>query len=223
LDETPIKRSLVEQCMQITPAVSTHELDWSYGDYVEPLSLHVVEADDATVLVGGGDESIEDGVLVLAREHDIDVVLIEHAHVDHYGAVPALRDALDVTVAAPADDTQTLRSIGIDPDVRLRDGEPRWGIEPIATPGPTPGNMAYRYGDCLMAGDTVVGSNSEFTAAQPWTGPLAIIEARFSDDDAQARQSISRLPTDVESILVSHGAHVLDAAATAIGTLRADL
>jgi glyoxylase-like metal-dependent hydrolase (beta-lactamase superfamily II) len=152
------------------------------------------------------------------------VVLIEHAHVDHYGAVPAIREALDVTVAIPEADADALRSAGIEPDVTLTDGQTRWGIEPIATPGHTPGNMAYRYGDCLLAGDTVVGSDSVFAASDDWSGPLAVVEARFNDDDTQARESVSRLRAlDLDSVLVSHGSHVRDGADSAIETLCRDL
>lgn len=210
--------------MQVTPDISTHAIEWSYGDYVEPLSVHVLDSDGATVMVGGGDDSISDEVVSIAREHDIDVVLIEHAHIDHYGAVPAIREALDVTVAIPEADASALQAAGIDPDETLTAGERRWGIEPIATPGHTPGNMAYLFEDCLLAGDTVVGSDSVFAATQSWSGPLAVIEARFNTDDRQARESVDRLQSyDFDRLLVSHGSHVLEDAGNAIETLCADL
>lgn len=210
--------------MRIRPDVTTHAIDWSYGDYVEPLSVHVVSAGTETVMVGGGDPSIAEAVLDVAREHDVSVVLVEHAHIDHYGAVPALVEELGVTIAIPARDAAALRSAGIEPDVTLRDGQSRWGIEPIATPGHTPGNMAYRYGDCLLAGDTVVGSDSPFAAGEEWTGPLAVIEPRFNHDDDRTRESVRRLRTvEVETVLVSHGSHVHDGATAAIDTLIDDL
>jgi glyoxylase-like metal-dependent hydrolase (beta-lactamase superfamily II) len=210
--------------MQVTPAISTHAIEWAYGDYVEPLSVHIVETDEATVMVGGGDEPIADEVIEIARSHDIDVVLVEHAHIDHYGAVPAIREAMDVTVAIPEKDADALRSAGIEPDVTLTDGQLQWGIEPIATPGHTPGNMAYRTGDVLLAGDTVVGSDSVFAAADEWSGPLAVIEARFNTDDTEARRSVSRLrEVDIETLLVSHGSHVRNGVDRAIETLCRDL
>jgi len=210
--------------MQITSAISTHAIEWSYGEYVEPLSIHVVQADDATVMIGGGDESIADEVLDVARAHEIDVVLVEHAHIDHYGAVPPLQDTLGVDVAIPERDADALRAAGIQPDVTLEDGEKRWGIEAISTPGHTPGNMAYRTDEVLLAGDTVVGSDSVFAASEDWSGPLAIIEARFNTDDARARQSISHLREfDIETVLLSHGTHVLEDADGAIEGLCGDL
>jgi len=208
--------------MKITPCVWTRAIEWSYGDYEEPLSVHVTRPADTTVLIGGGDESIDSAVVAFAREHNVEAVIIEHAHVDHYGAVPALVDELDVTVAAPERDHATLT--GIDVDVCLEDGDIQWGIEPIATPGHTPGNMSYLAANVLFAGDTVVGSDSQFAADDTWSGPLAVIESQFSHDDTRARESVRRLRSlDVETILVSHGSHVHHDATEAIETLLADL
>lgn len=210
--------------MEVRPDVTTHAIDWVYGDYEEPLSVHIATPEDATVMIGGGDDAIETEVVSLAREYDIDAVMVEHAHIDHYGAVPALRDAMEVTVAVPQGDSGALRRAGIEPDVELIDGEPRWGIEPIATPGHTPGNMAYRTGDVLFAGDTVVGSDSEFASTEAWTGPIAVIESRFNHDEERTRESVKRLlGRDIETILVSHGSHVGENAMTAVETLVADL
>lgn len=210
--------------MDVRPSLSTHGIEWSYGEYVEPLSVHVVETDGATILVGGGDDSIADEVLSIASEYDVDVVVVEHAHVDHYGAVGLLQDELGVTVAIPARDAAALRSVGIDSDISLHPGETQWGLEAIATPGHTPGNMAFRFEDCLLAGDTVVGADSEFAANEEWQGPLAVIEPAFNTDDALARESIGRLADfDFETVLVSHGSHVRSGAETAIDQLLEDL
>ena len=210
--------------MEVAPGISTHAIEWSYGEYVEPLSVHVVETTGTTVLVGGGDESIAEAVLDVARSHDIDVVLVEHAHIDHYGAVPTIRRELDVDVAIPRMDADAVRGAGIEPDITLADGDKRWGIEAIAAPGHTPGNMAYQAGDVVLAGDTVVASDSVFAGADDWSGPLAVIEARFNADDAAARRSVARLRSiDVESVLVSHGSHVLDGGDDAIETVCEDL
>jgi glyoxylase-like metal-dependent hydrolase (beta-lactamase superfamily II) len=108
--------------------------------------------------------------------------------------------------------------------VELVEGESHWGIEPIATPGHTPGNMAYRAGDVLFAGDTVVGSDSVFAAEEEWTGNLAVIEPRFNHDDDRTRRSVERLrDLEIETVLVSHGSHVRDDATAAIETLLEDV
>ncbi|QSG09234.1 MBL fold metallo-hydrolase [Halapricum desulfuricans] len=210
--------------MEIAPGIWTRAIEWSYGDYEEPLSVHVARPAETTVMIGGGDESIAPAVIAFAREHDVEAVVVEHAHVDHYGAVPRLRAELDVTVAAPTRDRSALSRAGIDVDVSLRDGERQWGIEPIATPGHTPGNMAYRADDVLFAGDTVVGSDSAFAADDDWSGPLAVIDARFNDADTRTRESVRRLDgLSIETLLVSHGSHVHHDASEAIETLLADL
>lgn len=210
--------------MEIAPRVWTRAIEWSYGDYEEPLSVHVVRPEETTVMIGGGDESIAPEVVAFASEHGVETVVVEHAHVDHYGAVPQLRAQLGVTVAAPARDRTALNRAGIEVDVSLHDGDRQWGIEPIAAPGHTPGNMSYRVGDVLFAGDTVVGSDSQFAAVDDWSGKLAVVEPRFNHDDARTRESVRRLrDRGVETVLVSHGSHVRRDAGEAIETLLADL
>lgn len=204
--------------------VESVSIDWRYREYVEPISVHVVDCGDATVLVGGGDENIAEEMVTLARERDVDVVIAEHGHVDHYGAIPALREALGVEVAVPAGDADALRAAGIDPDHLLEAGETYWGIETVAAPGHTPDNMAYQVRDVLLAGDTVVGSDSVFAAEGDWSGPLAVIEAQFNDDDGLARESVADLlSVSFEDVRVSHGSHVTTGGRAAVETLVGDL
>lgn len=203
--------------------IETVDIEWRYEDYVEPLSIHVVESEGATVLVGGGDRNISEEVVAVAREHDVDIVLAEHGHIDHYGAIPALQNEMDVAVAIPAADAPALRAAGIEPDYLLEDGDVRWGIEAIATPGHTPGNMAFLTGETILAGDTVAGSDSVFAASDDWRGPLGVIEPRFNDDDAQTRASVAHLlDFDFEAVRVSHGSHVEREGPAAVEQLVAD-
>lgn len=207
--------------MEVTDGVYAHGLDWQYE---EPLWVHVVERPDATVLFGGGDESAADELVELARDHGVDTVVVEHGDGDHFGAVPALREALGVEVAVPAGDAEFLREAGIDPDVELEPGEEYHGITCISAPGHTPDNMAYLVDGTLVAGDTVVGADSMFAAEGTWSGPLAPMTADFNADDAQARESIpSLLEYEFERVLVAHGSSVLADGHGAVETLADEL
>lgn len=209
--------------MQVRPGVDTYDLEW---DYDEPLSVHVVETDEGTVLFGGGDESTADALVDVARDHDVDAVVVEHGDGDHYGGVPRLREALgsDLEVAVPAGDAGFLEDAGIEPDRRLSDGDRVFGVRAISVPGHTPDNMAYLHGDVLIAGDTVAGADSIFAAEGEWSGPLAAMTADYNADDARARGSVETLGGfDFDVVLVTHGSNVVEDGDEAVRALIADL
>jgi glyoxylase-like metal-dependent hydrolase (beta-lactamase superfamily II) len=206
--------------MQIRPGVSTHALDWEYD---EPIHLHVVETGTATVLFGTGPSESADAVLALASERDVDVAVAEHGDPDHVGGASRLGADAGIEVAIPAGDADALTAAGVDPDHRLTAGTDYWGVDPVAAPGHTRDNMAFLYDDVLVAGDTVVGRGSQFTADEDWSGPLAITPADFNDDDALARESVAGLlEYDFETVLVSHGDHVVTGGPAAVRTLARD-
>lgn len=208
--------------MQLRPDVYSYGLDW---EYEEPLGVHVVATDDATVLFGAGAEETADELAGIATEHGVDGIVVEHGDGDHFGGVPPLREALgDVEVAVPAGDASSLEEAGIAVDRALEPGARVHGVETIAAPGHTPDNMAYLYADVLLAGDTVAGSESMFAAEGEWTGPLAVMTADYNADDAAARDSVSRLlEYDVEVVLVTHGENVDADGREAVERLVADL
>ncbi|MFB6211917.1 MAG: MBL fold metallo-hydrolase [Halobacteriales archaeon] len=210
--------------MEVKPGVYTYDLEWEYDEYTEPLSVTIIETDAGTVLFGGGDTYTADELVGIAEDHAVDAVVIEHGDVDHYDGIPALQAAIDPEVAAPAGDIHKLNAAGIDVDVELQAGESYRGVMPIATPGHTPDNMAYLYESVLVAGDTVVGSDSVFAADGPWSGPLAIITAGFSYDDTQTRASVrSLLEFEFDTVLVAHGSNVLTDGYEAVETVVNDL
>jgi glyoxylase-like metal-dependent hydrolase (beta-lactamase superfamily II) len=207
--------------MEIQDVVSTYEVDWQYD---EPMSVHVVDETGTTVLVGGGAAASGDEIVEIATEHDVDVVIGEHGDPDHMNAIPVIREALDVTVAVPSGDARFFEEAGIDPDRLLHGGATYWGIRTISMPGHTPDNMAFLVGDVLIAGDTVVGTNSIHTADEDWSGPLAVTPPSYNPDDEQMRASVGRLRHyDFEIVLCSHGDHVLKDGHAAVETLVADL
>lgn len=208
--------------MQIRAAVDAYEVEWGYD---EPLGIQVIESGEATVLFGAGTEGTAGAVTEIAVDHDVDVVLVEHGDGDHFGGIPALRKAMaDITVAVPAGDASALEDAGIAVDRRLESGETYWGIETIATPGHTPDNMSYLYEDVLVAGDTVVGADSEFAADGDWSGAFAPCTPDFNADDDQTRAIISTLGAyDFDAVLVSHGENVQSDGREEIDGLIGDL
>lgn len=194
--------------MRVRDGVYTYPVDWEYGG----LAVHVVDTGDHVVLFGAGAGDDSDAqVTAIATEHAVDAVVVEHGDMDHYSGVPALREAVpDVTVAFPSGDERTARENDVDPDVLMEPGETYFGVSTIPAPGHTPGNMAYLHEGVLVAGDTVVGSDSRFAAEGDWPGALAVPAARWNDDDRAARRSVGTLlEFDFDVVLVSHGSSVL--------------
>ncbi|MFB1065240.1 MBL fold metallo-hydrolase [Natrinema sp. H-ect4] len=208
--------------MEIRPGVYSYELEWAYD---EPLGVHVLDTERATVLFGAGSEDTADQLTEIATAHGIDVAIVEHGDTDHYGGVPALRAATDdLDVAAPAGDVVALEAAGLEVDDPLTTDNIYWGITPIAAPGHTPDNMAYLYEEILVAGDTVVSADSPFAAAGDWSGPLAVIAPDYNADDEQTRNSVSVLTEyEFETVLLSHGDNVTESGHNPVETLIADL
>lgn len=212
--------------MEINKEVSTFSLSYEMFDGPNTLSVHVIDTPDATVLFGSGHESTTDEVTQIAADHGVDIVVPEHGDGDHYGGIPALQDTItDLQVAVPAGDADWIRDAGINPDRELHDGDMYWGIEAIAAPGHTPGNMAFRYGDVLIAGDTLVGTDFEPISGDPWSGAFGIVPpSRNTGGDAEAQASVRKLlDYDFEMALVSHGANVYENAQAEVRTLVEDL
>lgn len=207
--------------MEVSEGVWTYDVEWNRG---EPLSVHVIETADGTILFGAGDEFTADDVVDIAREHGVSGVVVEHGDRDHYGGIPALRQALDPQVAVPAGDAGFLIDDGIEPDRRLKDGDRFLGVRAIELPGHTPGNMAYLYDGVLVAGDTVAGVGSKYAAAGDWSGPLTVMDRDHNAMDRRAREVVARLADyEIRTVLVTHGSNVLEGGSEAIAALIDDL
>ena len=209
--------------MQVRPGVDTYDLVWNRG---EPLSVHVVETDDGTVLFGAGDEYTAEELIGIVHDYGVDAVVVEHGDGDHYAGVPALRDALgpDLEVAVPSGDATFLEEAGIEADVLLEDGDEFYGVRAISVPGHTPDNMAYLFDGVLIAGDTVADADSQYAAPGDWSGPLAVMTPDYNADDGAARENVARLREyDFDVVLVTHGANVLEGGREAVETLLGDL
>lgn len=208
--------------MQLHTDVYAYELTWEHD---EPLGVQIVETDEATILFGSGTEETVAEVHGIVADHDVDVIIVEHGDYDHYDGVPALRESFpDVTVAIPAGDAYILEDEDIDIDRQLEAGRRYWGIQTISTPGHSPDNMSYQYEDVLIAGDTVIGADSIFAAADDWSGELAVIQPQFSVDDEKMRKSVPiLLDYNFDTVLVSHGSNLETGGHDAVETLVEDL
>lgn len=134
-------------------------------------------------------------------------ILLTHGHVDHIGAVPALRKAFpDIKVYASKDEADVLKrpelnlspmfgeSMAIEADIYIEDGEDiellGKTISCIQVPGHTKGGMCYYFADDKMvfSGDTLFASSvgrSDF--------PTGDEEALLSNIE----QKLFALPEDV--------------------------
>ncbi len=106
----------------------------------------------------------------------IEGIVLTHAHLDHSESVPLLRERLAVPVAACSATTtagafEEPSIAGLDPDVKLRDGDRCGPFRVVATPGHSPDHITLVHGDLAFCGDTVLGEGSVFIP--PGSGSMA--------------------------------------------------
>lgn len=191
----------------------------------EPVGVHFVESDQR-VLFGTGYAAT---ATQLRRELPAapDVVVVEHGDPDHYGAVPALRDAYDdLTVVAPLDDSERLSEAGIEVDDYLVDGDTVSGFEAVHIPGHTPGNMSFVHAarGLLVVGDSFVSADSEIAAPGEWSGAFAPLRAEYNSDFEQLCGSLGRLADfSFDTALLTHGADRVGDAEREVRALLSDV
>lgn len=196
----------------------------------EPISCHLIDGDER-VLVGTG-YALSATELVEAIESavgDLDGVIVEHGDSDHFGALPKLQERFgSLSIAMPAEDVGSIVRIYADVavDQTLSDGDFAFGLEAIAVPGHTRGNMSFLDAErkILYVGDTFVGSNSDVALEGDWSGPFAPPAPRYNADHDDALENLSILSAyDFESALLTHGPNVVTGADDAFDRLLADL
>ncbi|WP_254762870.1 MBL fold metallo-hydrolase [Natrinema marinum] len=161
-----------------------------------------------------------DRYLNAADERDLEIVGVAdtHAHADHVSGARRLAGELDVPYYLHGDDAGELDNV-----TTLTDGETvpvgEREFEVLHTPGHTPGSVSFRFGDALLAGDTLflrsVGRPDLEDGAED-----AVREAA-----SRLFDSLERL-TDLDDGTVVLPGHFSDESgrplATALGDLRAE-
>ncbi len=138
------------------------------GPY-ESLAYLIVEDSGNAVLIDAGPPA-EEILNALGREGaSLELVLLTHTHFDHAAGLPELTEHLDVRALAHEEDISVLSdfwplNMGPPPDLEPLDGIVKVGslsIEPIHTPGHTPGSVCYyvRELGAVFTGDTLFKGN----------------------------------------------------------------
>ncbi len=139
-------------------------------------------------------------------------VVLTHKHADHAGSISDVLDRATQAkgYAGAADLVDVESGDRLSP---LADGDDVLGLQIVATPGHTAGHLAVFDADSgvLVAGDALTND-----------GGLKGSNPQFTDDETASAGSIAKLAAlQPTTILVGHGAPILDGAAAALTELAA--
>lgn len=179
---------------------------------VIPVSLGMVKVFILTgnrpVLVDAGTAGNARRILSGLERHgvkpgDVGLVLITHAHADHYGSLAELKKAIPVPVAVHRLDADSLRAgSGVEPDVLLEDEYDlgQYGVagRVIWTPGHSRGSLSV----ITESGDAVVGDLVLPRFMAFGSPAIAFWAASRGDSIASIHGVLVRKPTTVHT---SHG------------------
>lgn len=151
------------------------------------------DSPDGLILVDAGFDEQAAGILAylksLGRQpQDVGWILLTHAHGDHIGGAPKLKELCGAQVLAHRDEVAAIEtSLGRANhiDRALVDGESvPGGLKAVHTPGHTPGHTCYHHPrrSILFAGDAL---NNQ--------GGLAGPPQKYTADMAEAQRSIRKL------------------------------
>ena len=172
----------------------------------------VVRGGEGAVIDTGVEESEERIGQVLeeagSRWDDVSHVFVTHSHPDHMGSLAAVMGlAAGAEAFAGAADIPAMSSPR--PVTGVADGDTRFGLDVIATPGHTPGHISLldRSLDVLFAGDAMNGVDGGVAGANP----------EFTADMAMADESVRKLAGfTFDDIVFGHGEPVRGEASTQV-------
>lgn len=191
-----------------------HVIQVSFLPRLFPVNVYLVEEEDGLTLIDAGMPFSYKGILKAAGSlgKPITRIILTHAHGDHVGALDRLHEALpDAEVCISSRDALLLKGdasllphepqspvrgsvpkgIRTRPDRVLEDGDRIGSLVAIATPGHTPGHMAFMdtRSRVLIAGDAYQSRGGlavsgrlrplfPFPALATWNGELALASAK---------------------------------------------
>jgi glyoxylase-like metal-dependent hydrolase (beta-lactamase superfamily II) len=187
------------------------------------VNAYLVREDDGFTLVdtttGGG----ADALIAAARAAggEIRRIALTHGHGDHVGSLDALKERLgDVEVLIPELDARILAGeqvvdgklpgswpkVATKPDVRLNGGDRVGSLEVVASPGHSPGHVAFldtRDGS-LIAGDVFTSYGSVAVSNHFYLRfPLAAMATWDKSKDLESARALRAL--DPRLLVVGHG------------------
>lgn len=167
-------------------------------------NCYLLVRDGELVVFDPGDEADRLAAAIDATGARPRYIVLTHAHLDHVGAVDALRARYGLPVYCPRGEAELLENLPAQcamfglpvlpaprPDHLVDDGAilplGQGTITAIATPGHSPGGMSYRIDDHLFVGDTIFAGGVGRTDL--WGGSWPVLEQAiktriFSLEDA---------------------------------------
>lgn len=201
-----------------SPTTGDAALAWERVDLGFVSAYVLVRGREAAVVdtgVGGSASAIGDVLADAGPGWDgVRHVVLTHKHPDHVGSVGEVLaeapEAVGYVGEADLPEVDSPRPLSA-----LAGGDEVFGLQVVATPGHTAGHLSVFDPDTgvLVAGDALT-NDGRLTGSNP----------QFTEDDAQATASIQTMAALVpETILVGHGAPVLDNAAQQLQELADSL